>query len=305
MMPELGLSEPVEIEPLNLPDPPPPPPPPPLADVGSVDGQPSEEIATGTSAPTRTRCSNADGEANTSVAPAAPDTLRRPKRMGRYASNCASLMHRVAALLKLPESPKHDTSLQMLQVDCHICLEQLSTLQTDINRTKKTLRRIQRRADWRVRGYPDWENPSSRTSCFSNPSIQVAPPPSLPNYMTDPLIDSDHAGYALPPSSLPIHMPVLRSYEYRPPPNYIPKPPIDSSLDDTPTNTDRTRRRRATLEVPDVYLYAGRSRLSIDHAFEDLPSVDDLVRRWTNVRSDDMDAELEANPSSDDQVAVE
>jgi hypothetical protein len=44
---------------------------------------------------------------------------------------------------------------------------------------------------------------------------------------------------------------------------------------------------------------------STSHVFEDLPSVDDLVRRWTNIHTNDTNVEPGAEASSDVQTPVE
>jgi hypothetical protein len=161
---------------------PPPPPLPRSASIGSVDGQPFEERATGTPTLTHIRRDIADTEADTSATPAAPDSSRQPNRMSRYAVSCVKLTHRIAVLFNSPDNREHEVSLQMLKAGCHICLEQLSTLQTDIQRTSKTLRRIQKQANGRVRANPELEHTferpfhSSRSSLLSNP-LQVCQVP--------------------------------------------------------------------------------------------------------------------------------
>jgi hypothetical protein len=149
----------------------------------------------------------------------------------------------------------------MLKAGCHICLEQLSTLQTDIQRTSKTLRRIQKQANGRVRANPELEHTVERPFHSSRSSILVEPPPGLPSS--------------------------IRMMRRRGPDPFAVEVPDGRRL-----YAPMERPRRTDRDVVD------RSRPT-SPVLEDLPSVDDLVRRWTKVPSDDVNKEPVADASSD------
>jgi hypothetical protein len=74
---------------------------------------------------------------------------------------------------------------------------------------------------------------------------------------------------------------------------------------DTDVNSVEHSRIVINPAIQDSSLYGvDTESSSTSLVVEDLPSVDDLVRRWINVRSDDKDAELRVNRSSDAQVVL-
>jgi hypothetical protein len=193
-------------------------------------------------------------------------------------------MHRVAALFASSKDAEHEIALEIVEADFDICLKQLSTLRRAIRvnrelifdslqcrasdgRAKSTTLELVNELKWHCQNTVDCLYTRLLDSlALRRFGKQAKPPHARPPYACYPSIPGEHSPRRHGSDSIIF---------------------IDHAV-----------------LVPQGGVAMARLRY-ISPVLEDLPSIDDLVRRWTNVRSDDMDVEPGANPSSEVQIAVE
>lgn len=196
-----------------------------------------------------------------------PDSMLRPKRKGTYviSGSWGRLIHRVAALFGSPKSRKNvepEILLEVLKAECDFCLDQLSKLQANVKRTAYTLHRIKIQTDprWRTEPtYPDRYS-TAEIAVDSEPKPCIVRPRRHQVPMDDCII-------MVPKHSAP---PAVSDHNHHHHAMMLPSRATSPVLEDDTAKSEP------------------RSTSSI---LEDLPSVDDLVRRWINIHGDSVGLE--------------
>lgn len=223
----------------------------------------------------------------------------RPKRTSRYATKLMTLMHRGAALLAFPKTPAPvESPMQMLKIDYEKCLEQLSRLQAAVELTKQ------------ITFDPNtglaYENRDEATTLALVDMLKWHGQNTIDCLYTH-LMDSaalrkiKKRAKACPKTDMVTHDIQPRSYvEYlfcSDPrtvrvrdgiPEIMASPPPSLGLGPLPFDTrsdDPAYENGADMSEP----------RSMGLIYEGLPSVDDLLRRWTDIHSDDVNAEFGVN----------
>lgn len=232
----------------------------------------------------------------------------RPKRTSRYATKLLTLMNRGAALLASPKVPElFQSPMQMLKTDYERCLEQLSTLQAAIEVTTQitfdpnTGLAYENRDEAITLALVDmlkWHGQNTIDCLYTHLMDSAALRKIRKRAKACPRMDV--TSHDIQPRS---YVEYLSCYDPRAVQVRDGVPEIKTSSSPSlglgliPTDID--------LEDPAHGDGADMSETrSIGSIYEELPSVDDLVRRWIVIHSDDTTAEPRVNSSSGLQAAI-
>jgi hypothetical protein len=232
----------------------------------------------------------------------------RPKRTSRYATKLLTLMHRGAALLAFPKTPAPvESPMQMLKIDYAKCLEQLSRLQAAIEVTTQitfdpnTGLAYETRDEATTLALVDilkWHGQNTIDCLYTHLMDSAAlrklkkRAKACPRTITMPhdIQPRSYVEYLFcyDPRAVVVHdgIPEIRAPS---------SPSFEQGV--LPVNTD--------FDDPAHMDGANMSETrSMGSIYEELPSVDDLVRRWIIIHSGDMNAGPGFNSSPGLQAAI-